>query len=414
LVHIVSKLFSKSELQQLVFTKLEFDLFDVAASGTDPLQSITYDLCGYLNRHGFATEFLNAICEARPRDEGLLQFASRVRGIPGVTSFAEQVGAFGTAIQTVTAIAQSDPKIRETVGISKAQFKVVRAELDRLARYKSLHDCLHTLELQLSAIARAARAFPVDAAAGRDLIRFVDELTRRARRARKNTTGLFTEAEEIAWVDEFDQALGAAREAIRALSAAPLVEAVEALGRLLPEASRINVEMIGAASRLGPGLDELAKTLRDLSGSPAAGARPPDEGVVGRIEAGAQALQGLMPQLAGFASTHDAWQRIDTALSAAASVPDGPPSRRVPRWPQIKKLLARVCPAGSSADPEGDPLALADQWEQAADADTAENLFLTLRATSQHEFKGIDDQLLELADQLTVTVGPLDILLRVI
>ena len=41
-------------------------------------------------------------------------------------------------------------------------------ELDRLARYKALHDCLHTLQLQLSAITRAARAFPSELTAGRE------------------------------------------------------------------------------------------------------------------------------------------------------------------------------------------------------------------------------------------------------
>jgi hypothetical protein len=413
-VHIVCKLYDKSELKELVRTKLDFDLFAEAASENDPLQTIAYDLLGYINRHGLVHEFLEALCGSRPRDDGLGQFASRVQGTPGAASAVEQVGAFETAIRTAADTAKADSKFREMVGMSKVRFEVVRAELDRLARYKALHDCLHTLQLQLSAITRAARAFPAEPAAGRDLVTYVDQLARQAQRARKNTSGLLTEADEVAWIDDFDSALAAAQAAVRALAAAPLAAAVEALGRLVPEAVRINGEMIGAARRLAPGLEELAKTLDDLPdrAAPTNGSRR--GGVVGRLEAGAHALDGLTPRLAGLANTHDTWQKIETAMSAAEAIPNGPPARRVPRWTQIKKFLDRVCPAGTASEPAADPVKLADQWEQAADPNTAENLFLTLRAAALHEFKRVDDQLLDLADLLTETVKPLDTLLEVI
>jgi hypothetical protein len=413
-VHIVCKLLDKAELKQLVLTKLNFDLFGEAASEKDPFQTIAYDLLAYVNRHGLVGDFLDALSASRPRDEGLRQFASRVQGAPGAACAGEQVGAFGTAIEAVTANAKADPKFLQVVGMSKARFEVVREELDRLARYKGLHDCLHTLQLQLSAITRASRAFPAEPAAGRELIAYIDQLLRQARRARKNTTGLLTEGDELAWVDDFDKALGAAREAVQRVAGAPLAAAVEALGRLLPEAVRINGEMIGAARRLSPALDELAKTLDDLPEHPAAGDRLAYGGVVGRLEAGAKALDGLSTQLAGLANTHDIWQKIETALTAAEAVPNGPPAQRVPRWPLVKTMLHRVCPAGSIGDPAADPVALADQWEQAVDPTMAENLFLALRAGARHEFKDVDDNLLDLADQLTGTVGPLNTLLGVI
>jgi hypothetical protein len=413
-VHLVCKLFNKAELKELVRIQLDFDLFVEAASENDPLQTIAYDLLGYLNRHGLVHKFVEALCTSRPRDDGLRQFAFRVTGTPGTATPGEQVTAFETAILTVTDSVKADSQFRELVGIGKVRFEVVRAELDRLARYKALHDCLHTLQLQLSAITRASRVFPSEPAAGTDLITYIDQLARQAKRARKNTTGLLTEADELAWVDDFDKAIEAAQHAVRSVAAAPLATAVEALGRLLPEAVRINGEMIGAARRLVPALDELAKTLDDLPDHSPASSGPLPGAAAGKLEAGAKALDGLTPQLAGLANTHDTWQKIETALSAAEALPNGPPARRVPRWSQIKNLLNRVSPAGSAGVPTADPVTLANQWEEAVDPNTAENLFLALRAAELHEFMKVDDQLLDLAERLTETVKPLDTLLEVI
>ena len=282
-VDIVCKLFLLEELKQLVRTRLDFDMFVEAASARDPLRTIADDLITYLNRHGRVGEFLDDASEARPRDESLRQFLARVHNTPGATSAGEQVQAFEMAIGTVTTIARADPK---TVGMSKVRFEVVRTELDRLARYKALHDCLHTLQLQLSAITRASRTFPAEPAAGLELKAYLDLLVRQAQRARKDTTGLLTEADEVAWVDDFDTALVSAREAVRTATAAQLAVAVAALGRLWPEAVRINGEMIGAARRLGPGLDELAKTLDALA------VRPANDGAVSRLGAGIRRFMG--------------------------------------------------------------------------------------------------------------------------
>jgi hypothetical protein len=404
-VDIVCKLFVVAELKRLVREKLDFDMFVEVASEKDPLRTIADDLITYLNRCGRVGEFLDYASQERPRDERLRQFLARVHNTPGATSAGEQVQAFETAIGAVTTIARADPR---TVGMSKVRFEVVRAELDRLARYKALHDCLHTLQLQLSAITRASRTFPAEPAAGLELKAYLDLLVRQAQRARKDTAGLLTESDEVAWVDDFDASLRSAREAVRTTSAVQLAAAVAALDRLWPEAVRINAEMIGAARRLGPGLDELARTLDALS------VRPADDGVVSRLVDGAQAIHGLTPQLAGLANAHDTWQKVEAALNAAEALPDGLPTQRVPRWTQIKKLLARVCPPGTGLDPTADPVPLADQWDRATDPTTAENLFLTLHAAARHEFKDVDDRLLDLADQLTVTLGPLDTLLGVI
>jgi hypothetical protein len=416
LVHIVCKLFTQDELKRFVRIRLGFDLFVEAASDRDPLRTIADDLVAYLERQGRVADFLDALALERPQSQELRLFLAGVRSEPGAAAVGDQVQAFRTAIGTAAEAARADVQVQVQLGVGKVRFQAVRRELDRLARYKALHDSLHTLHLQLSAITRATQAFPTDPAAGRDLVAYVDQLQRQARRARNSAETLPTEGDEVAWVDEFDQALAAARAnaraADRAAAVAPLTAAVAALGRLLPEAVRINGEMIGAARHLAPDLHELADILDGLAQHLSPG--PPAAGLAAHLQAGAEALNGLGPQVAGLADTHDAWQKIESALSTAEAARGGPPDQRVPRWPFVKKRLARVCPPGSAIDPAADPVALADQWEKATDSTAAENVFLSLVAAARHEFKDVDDRLLEIADQLADTVEVLDALIKVI
>jgi hypothetical protein len=408
-VHFICKLFTVNELKQLLLVKLELDLFAKVGSPTAPLEVIAYDLIPYLLRQGLAGEFLDAVAAARPKDASLQLFVARVKG-GGATTPGDQAEAFRSAIGAVTEAVKADPLASQTVGASKARFELTRDELNRLERYKSLHDCLHTVQFQLAAMTRAARVFPADTSAGSELTRNCDQLDRLARRARLKAAGLLTEADEVVWIDDFDKARKSAREAVK--TSGSLADAITALAMLLPEAVRINGEMINAARRLGPALEGLTETIETLAHQLVAAGR--SDPIVSRLLEGAEALHSLIPQLGGLTRTHDTWQKIDTALTAAEASPPSPPAARVPRWLQIKKLLPRVSPPDSAPDPTINPVALADQWEAADEATARENLFITLVAASRHEFKDVDDRLLELADQLTETVAPLDILLQVI
>ena len=410
--HILSELFTVEQLKQLTLTKLNLDMFATAASERDPRQTIAINLVAYLNRDGRVAEFLEAAAEARPRDEALRLFRDRAMSGAAVPSPSGPARAVAAALGAAADAVRDDPELREMVGVGKAEFLTTREELDRLARYKALHDCLHTLQLQLSAIVRASRAFPTDPAAGRELVDYVRQLQRQAKRARQKTDGLLTVEAEMLWVDDFDGALCRARQAVDAAVAADMAAAVEALSRLLPEAVRINSELINAAHRLGPGLGRLAKTLAALWEHLDRQGQYPD--LVPRLRAGSDGLFELAPRLSGLAEAHDGWQWVDKELAAGERMPPGPPAVRVPRWAKVRARLARVCPPGAAIDPDAHPLELADRWEAEADPTAAENLFQRLQAAARLEFKEVDDRLLELADQLTETIEPLDALLQVI
>src|SRR5262249_38820991 len=158
---------------------------------------------------------------------------ARVRGGTDGVATSDQVQEFQAALGAATEIARSDPAAQANLASSKVQFKSVRTELTHFARYKALHDCLHGLQLQLTAVDLAARTFPANPESVRALSALSDQLQRQARRARKCIPGLMTETDEVVWVDEFDQALTSVRAAVRSSAAETLTSAINALDRLL-------------------------------------------------------------------------------------------------------------------------------------------------------------------------------------
>jgi hypothetical protein len=412
LVHILSEGFVLNELVQLVHVTLDFELqqeINVAQSFKDT----AYELVTWLIRHDEVDRFLQALHEARPQNLALKRFLFRVQG--GQESFTgSQADAVGDAIGAVAHFVQSDPTVRQTVGQSRTLFVHTRDELGRVARYKGLHDCLHMVQLQLTAITRAVAGFPQDESSRSDLQGYLRELRRHALRARKNAAGLLSEADELVWIGDFDGALDLAQGGIDGEVAQPIVRAVAALGHLMTEMEHVNRDMTAAARRLVPYLTEIAKTngsLLDILKP-----RNDNQDLMKQLRDGQEALLDLTPQLAGLVDTHNSWQQVDRALSAAATVETGPPADRVPRWTQIKALFARLCPRGPNpeVDRRSDLGHLAECWEKAGDSPASESLFRSLRDTAQQLFVQVDEQLLELTDQLTAVIQPLNALLQVI
>ena len=64
------------------------------------------------------------------------------------------------------------------MGASKARAETARAELERLAKYKALHDCLHLIQFQLPAILRASDGFQRDPTVGQALEMYLRTLAR--------------------------------------------------------------------------------------------------------------------------------------------------------------------------------------------------------------------------------------------
>jgi hypothetical protein len=409
LVSMVWPAYTLDELEQLARGQLDLDLFgQVCARG--PTKDVTYSLITWLNRRGGLDRLVAAVGQDRPDLAPVLDaFRARARN----ESPAGQTHMVGQAIQEVAEAVRSNPEgIRAEVRNFRVRFEVARTELDRLARYKGLHECLHRLQLQYRVVMRTAAAFPTDPMAGTDLNLVLGSLGESVRQARGLPTGLLTAAIEHAWLDEYHMTLTTARGALRPPTPDRLKAAVRSLAQLLPEAVRINGEVHAAAARLVPELGCVADAINTLSKYLAAAASDEDPRVC-RLRAGHQELMEVIPRLDGLVEVHNGWQQIDHALSLGAALPPGPPAERIPRWARVKTLLGWHCaPAGPE---QPDPTDLAAQLEAAADPVAAEPLFQDLRAATLQEFAIVDADLLALTGELTADIiRPLDTLLGVI
>ncbi|MDY3558402.1 effector-associated domain EAD1-containing protein, partial [Gemmata sp. JC673] len=259
LAHILCRLFDLGELRRFALFRLDLNMDEVAPQNAT-LPVAVESLITLLLRHGRISELLDHATTDRPNDDALHQFVTRMQNGAGAVPVREQVRELVEGIALATKTARDDPAAQARLTAARDRFQFTRTELTRLARYKALHDCLHALQLQLAAVALAARAFPADPASARALAALAEQLQRQAQRARRSTTGLTNGAAELEWVDDFDQALGEVRAALRPAThplpgdrpaAERLRGAVDALTRLPTQAVRLNEQLVAAATRLG-------------------------------------------------------------------------------------------------------------------------------------------------------------------
>ncbi|HKB03085.1 MAG TPA: effector-associated domain EAD1-containing protein [Gemmataceae bacterium] len=406
LKRILLAAFDRQELADLLSEKLNIRLDEEVIQESEPGQEVTMAAIRYVDRRDRLDDLLSAAMAARPMNSELRQFATR-RG----------AGRVRDAVRSLADRLRADPNLKAGAVQFRTHFATARDEMFLLDRYKVLHDCLHKVQLRVQAIGRVAAAFPADAGAATELAAYLDEFRDAAHEARQYATEVLTSADELVWIDEFDRALTDAQKALDDADPKRLAEAVEALQRVPLAAVEVNRNLIGAArrvrlDRLGEALDSLIKAV-DGPGVPDA-----DRKLVEKLRAGLDGVRALAPQLAGLIDTHASWQRVDTALAAAETAADAEygagPERRVPRWPQVKDLLKRLCPVPPADVDRSNPAVLTELWEKAPTPVASENQFIALRAAALRRFVIVDKQLLKLCEQLTNTIQPLTDLLEVL
>jgi len=403
LVAILTAAFDVDEFVEAVLYDLNLDPYAEFATPGQPLKAVVLAVVSGLNRRDRVGELLTATARRRQGNVALAGFLGRVRSGPG--QIDDQVGVVQSALATAKALARADDKVQTQLRQFKFPLELTRQELDRLARYKGLHDCLHTLQMWLDELVRAAEEFPGDGTAGARIGVYLVRLRGLLRAAADQTDGLPTMEDEKAWVADFEQTLSKAQAALDSAQVVALVGAVAALDGLMRETARIYVGLTTAARSLR--LEWLSEALEGLLNNP-------NQAVALQLRTGYVALLELTPQLAGLVDVHDGWHRVDQFLLGLGELPPGTPPARVPRWVQIKSLLACLCPPGNETNPLDDPPVLADRWEKEPDLRKAETLYLSLRAAARQQFYQADTQLRTLTAKLTGILAPLEALLKVI
>ena len=162
--------FDQQDLVQLVRFRLGKNLYDEVAENQG-YGMVVFEFIGRLEKQGLLTRFLQEAIKARPDRSDL---ADNIRKIcpdvdRAVPTSQEVAGKVDNAVRTV---AQRLPEegVRKLVRDSAQTLRGLSEEIALLRGYKSLHDSLHTLQMQiLRRLTISARRLASDPASAEDL-----------------------------------------------------------------------------------------------------------------------------------------------------------------------------------------------------------------------------------------------------
>jgi hypothetical protein len=258
---------------------------------------------------------------------------SSTRRSDEVTTVEEGLSALQKTLDT--------PAVQEAVVGYEAHFRETRMQVDKLARYKALHDQIHTLQFSyFEFLENTVNRPSID---DNDLCslahyevqirQIVDDSRRIAQQ------GSFV-GSEIDWIDELQSACDDLHAGVDAPDHARLRSAVRRMNRILatrPEL--INRGLIHVARDLP--LRCLAQALAGVRGN-----LPPGEhggGSHQQVKDSEVALADISRQLSSLVENHDAWQAIDVELRRLDGALEWNPPEFEFSWLDLKHRVERLC-----------------------------------------------------------------------
>ncbi len=418
---LLTEAFDKRDIAELVRTKLGNRL-DNLVNPDQRTPDIVFELLTWIDKRDLHTleVLLQGAIAVKPGDGTLRAFCERV--VPGALKpFDSQASVKNlTSGLDVLINLKDEPAVRETVGQVRAELEDSNEQIDTLKKYKELHDCLHELEVRLSAIADViARAR--EAAARRSLGIYARDLRWLAERARAAIPNLPSRQSEEIWVPDLDACAGDIERARVSTESAhdPLSDVPIKLRRLLTEANRINSVLAQLAGQLK--LDSFSETMDTIAKRMRADTRPDDVALV-QLMTGSAAVNVLRSRITQLVHEHYEWQFLSTQLAAADVSPDHQPDKKIVRWSLFKTKLVALCDFAPQEESSQELRTLMDRWVAEASATQpseaqiaeAEDAFAEFSHTCKLHFFEVDKRLKELCSKMTEVAMPLTALLNVI
>lgn len=417
---LCSALPTEAELEMIVLESLHTGLHTDYVPDGLTLRQTASELIRALDEHGTTATLLQAVLAARPTRADLREVVARYHPEAIPTDTDTKVNEVGRALEA-TARGLSDPAVRVLVEESRGSVELLRREVDVLARYKDLHDCLHQIQLKhLRQVADAARRFRTDPLAGGMLGEYLDELQIVASDAREAAAGLpatpgTLRAVELRWVSTLDAVAVGLRTALDTLDDHAASEAVRSLRTMLRvQPFRLN-ELLAVTAQELP-LNQLLETLRRV-----ALAVGTQSGLSGELDAGTTALAELIPDLLGHVREHWLWQEAEKELWLAEEeihkgTPEGTAEFQA-LWDDVTRRVQGLAAADPSAGWARDVTRFEADLRAALAAAPPEPVRIRLafdryRRTVLVRFYLVDKALKEKCGKVTAIGEPLDNLLR--
>ncbi|MGP3697583.1 hypothetical protein [Rhodobacter sp. NSM] len=199
--------------------------------------------------------------------------------------------------------------VRERLTQSRDRLSMIVDTVDSLDAYKSLHECLHQIQIkQFRALNDAARALPEDPRQAAELRVYCNQLRGACVMARNAVEQLpaapIPRATETLWIDALEAAAAQVQDAIDAVDTAGARSALRQIRWIIQNTPpRLNSLIFATASALP--LDDLARALEDVAG--AGGGEP--------IRTALRSLRLIIPTIRSEVVEHREWQEADIRIT---------------------------------------------------------------------------------------------------
>ena len=352
--------FDKYELEMLVKITLSEGLYDEFIPPGLPQEYAVFKLLEALERRGTTILLLRAVRRARLGNADIEQAIKQT--YPEVLTLDEerssekemkevreatkrQIDVVVTGVKTMRDHLTNDA-VRELVMTSRADLERLTANIKLLAAYKTLHDCLHKIQLShyrsLTRHVKAFRTQPDVAGELENLVAQLKPLIQDAREAAESLPDTATSrARELDWVTRLDAAVALLGTAVENLQDRDALLAVRSLRTIIRvEPFNVNRELTLIAEALP--LDRLIVTVEKVIGAVTAN----EAAFVDQLENAHDALENLMPQLKGRVAEHKRWQRVENEFWGAEEFLDHGTADAIEEfsllWQTVKQLVQEL------------------------------------------------------------------------
>lgn len=426
----------KKELQNLLLSAFEHGLADLMRVAKfslglvldlgpdDQVDAVVGTLIksSELRGRGLIEMLLRGSLAARPDDQDLKKFCE--------TNFAntlKQLDPGGLVQKAASALigltkVGPDDKVHEILESYRNDFEATRKQIDKLSRYKEIHNCLHQLQLQLSAVKNAIDRKPFDNDAILNLASYASGLADFARLASDQAAGLGPQdkSDQQELLNEFNSAtndmVDAAQPFDKDAVHAKMLVIYSRFARLLKFAPDVNKKLVDTARYVrldgcAETMNLITKRLDDLSR---------DEPLIANFVSGSVSVEMLRSRLDGLVAEHDEWQWLNTELETAMTSASYQPQMRFLQWITFSDRLIGLCNINRNEMVLSKVRVIIEAWRAKPPPEpTDQNLvdrynydFWNFRDLCLKRFVKVDDELNDLCDLIVTNLKtPLDALI---
>jgi Trypsin-like peptidase domain len=371
---------------------------------------------------GLIEMLLRGSLAARPDDEGLKKFCE--------TNFAntlkplDPTGLVQKAAGALIGLTKigTDGKVHDVLESYRNDFEATRKQIDKLSRYKEIHNCLHQLQFKLSAIKSAIDRNPFDNDTILNLASYASDLADLARSASDQAAGLGPQdkSDQQELITEFDSATNDMVDAAQPLDKEAVHKKMLAiyarLLRLLKFAPDVNRKLVETARFVR--LDGCAETMNLITKR--LDQLTQDELLIAKFVGGSVSVEMLRSRLDGLVAEHDEWQWLNTELETAMTSASYQPQMKFLRWISFSDRLAGLCNINRNEKVLSKVRPIIEAWiAKPPPEPTDQNVidrynynFWSFRDLCLKRFVKVDDDLNDLCDLIVTNLKtPLDTLI---